>query len=138
MIPQPLPSEPLVRVSPQDPSDREVVLLVDSEPLGRGLLADHLRRSGLKVVEAASGSEALRAFDANEVWLLFTCVRLRGYMDGLELAAHLLEVRPNLAVVYADYEFPALGRATGGHFVRKPLKPIEITALLTGIRERRA
>ncbi len=48
-------------------TDRPVVLLVEGEVVARHLLAEYLRSCGFVVFEAASGDEAMRAFDVPDL-----------------------------------------------------------------------
>ena len=65
---------------------KEVVLLVDDHTDSRMALAQLFREDGMTVLEAESGDEALRIFDAHdgEIDLLICDMKMPG-MDGLEL-----------------------------------------------------
>jgi CheY-like chemotaxis protein len=79
----------------------EVVLVVDDEPLIREILVDALRRSGYRVLEAASAAAAQRlAATEEKIDLLLTDFSMPE-VDGLELAfwfrAHYPETRVMIA-----------------------------------------
>lgn len=79
---------------------RNVVLLVEDEPLIAMYGADILSDAGYDVVEARSGNEALRVLeDRDDITVLFTDVVLIGAMDGLTLAAMAKHARPELNIV---------------------------------------
>jgi CheY-like chemotaxis protein len=69
---------------------KEVVLLVDDHTDSRMALAQLFREEGMTVLEAESGNEALRIFDAHdgEIDLLISDMKMPG-MDGLELMDNL-------------------------------------------------
>ena len=84
--------------------DREktlTVLLVDDEQEVRSIIADILRNEGYRVLEAASGHEALAASDAHpgNIDLLLTDLIMPG-MTGRMLADLLSSRRPGITVVF--------------------------------------
>lgn len=82
------------------------VLLVDDEPLVRASTADMLSELGLKVIEAASGKEALAMLAAEAQIDLIVTDHLMPMMTGAELAANVRRKRPDLPILlvsgYAD------------------------------------
>jgi CheY-like chemotaxis protein len=76
---------------------KEVVLLVDDHTDSRIALAQLFREDGMTVLEAESGDEALRIFDAHagEIDLLISDMKMPG-MDGLELMDKLGQRKPAL------------------------------------------
>jgi len=79
--------------------DLETVLLVDDNRLVRDSLVMMLEDLGFGVVEAESAQEALAAFDASgHIEAALIDVRLPD-MDGVELAARLRGLRPDLPLV---------------------------------------
>jgi PAS domain S-box-containing protein len=83
------------------PRGVEAVLVVESDPDVRSTAAQALRVLGYRVLEAASGDEALRtlAQDA-DVQLLLTETTLPGGMAGAELAERAVATRPRVRVLY--------------------------------------
>ena len=71
-----------------------VFLVVDDDPLVRGLMARVLVEEGFPVVTAASGEEGLVAAQALEgdLPLGVTDIRMPG-MDGIEMAERLVQLR---------------------------------------------
>ena len=86
-----------------DPRSTGIILLVEDEPLVRGIAARALRDNGYTVIEAADAGEALsRAGLVNEpIDLLLTDVILPN-INGSELAQRLLEQRSDLRVLYTS------------------------------------
>jgi CheY-like chemotaxis protein len=81
----------------EESRSEEVVLLVDDHTDSRMALAQLFREDGMTVLEAESGDEALRIFDAHdgEIDLLISDMKMPG-MDGLELMDKLAQRIPAL------------------------------------------
>ncbi len=62
------------------PTDHDVVLLVDDDPVSRLLTASVLAQKGMRIVEAGSGQEALDKFSQQA----FDCVLLDALMPGMD------------------------------------------------------
>lgn len=82
----------------------QLILVVEDDESVRRVLATILRRLGYRVVEAASGVEALVLWEKHrrEIRLVFTDTVMPGGIDGRELAARLLGDAPELHVVLAS------------------------------------
>jgi len=82
----------------------QLILVVEDDESVRRVLAVILRRLGHRVVEAASGVEALVLWEKHrrEIRLVFTDTVMPGGIDGRELAARLLAEAPELHVVLAS------------------------------------
>jgi len=86
------------------PRGSETVLLVEDEPLVRGLAHRLLSQQGYTVLEAANGEEALRVVQEHtgeRIHLLFTDV-VMPKMGGKELADQLKLVRPDIKILYTS------------------------------------
>jgi PAS domain S-box-containing protein len=79
----------------------ETVLLVEDEESVRELVRETLITRGYKVLEAENGESGLRVAEAHGdgIDILITDVVMPG-MGGRELAKKLLQVRPNLGVLF--------------------------------------
>jgi DNA-binding response OmpR family regulator len=73
-----------------DASNKQIVLVVEDDPMLRGILAEALVGEGLVVLTAATGEEALAIASPldGQLGLVVTDVLLP-HIDGLELADHL-------------------------------------------------
>jgi len=106
-------------------SGTETALLVEDEAAVRALGRRMLERRGYRVLEAASGAEALRHVDnhPDPIHLLITDVVMPG-MSGRELARRLGDLRPGIKVLYlSGYTDDALvrhGIESGEPFLQKP------------------
>ena len=122
----------------QDREGTETLLLVEDQDSVRVLLGRQLRSLGYTVLEAASGTDALRiaAEHKSDVHLLLTDVILEG-MNGLELYNLLTRERAGIRVLYASgYTKGVLtnhGVAEEGvDFIQKPF---DMHALAAKVRE---
>jgi PAS domain S-box-containing protein len=75
------------------------VLLVDDEMLVRASTADMLVELGYDVVEAATGEEALRIFDAGRPFDMLVTDYLMPGMNGVDLAHAVLDRQPQLPIL---------------------------------------
>ena len=117
----------------------ETVLLVDDEPLVRGLASTVPSEQGYTVLEAANGHEALhyaREGAGEKLDLLLTDV-VMPLMGGKELAEQLREIHPNVKVLFiSGYADDIVGR--NGLSEREAdfmQKPFEVAALVSKTRE---
>lgn len=112
------------------------ILLVDDEQEVRSVIAEMLREMNCRVLEAASGHEALAASDAHpgDIDLLLTDLIMPG-MTGRMLADMLRPRRPGIVVVfisgYVDDSHSSLTEQ-GLYYIKKP---ITAEALLEKISE---
>jgi len=130
--PEPRPAQP-----PIHPGD-ETILLVEDEPEVRSLVQRILKTQGYTVVTAANPDEAIavaREFKGT-IQVMVTDVVMPG-MSGLQLAARLMPMRPNMRVLFVSgYTHDAIGHHgvldPGTAFLQKPFTP---NALARKVRE---
>lgn len=92
-----------------EPVHGETVLLVEDEALVRISAQASLTALGYKVLAAGNGQEALRLLQSEKaIAVMVTDIAMPG-MDGHELAAAALRLRPDLAVLFTT------GHELGGH-----------------------
>ena len=105
------------------PTDREVVLVVDDEPLIRMFTAETLRDAGFEVLEAGNSSEALDQAQSVEHRLgaIVSDIEMPG-LNGCGLAWRARGVSPDVAVLLVSgatrpelQDLPA-----GSRFITKP------------------
>jgi CheY-like chemotaxis protein len=116
----------------------ETVLVAEDDPLLLPLARDVLKRLGYTVLEARTPADAMAVAQAHKGinHLLVSDVVMPGE-SGLQLARRLLEVRPNLRVLYiSGYSDEAIVRHglldPGTIFLQKPFSP---AALARKVRE---
>jgi PAS domain S-box-containing protein len=107
----------------------ETVLLAEDDPLLLPLARDVLKKLGYSVLEARTAADAVAVAEAHTgvIHLLISDVVMPGE-SGLQLARRLLEVRPNLRVLYmSGYSDEAVVRHglldPGTTFLQKPFTP---------------
>jgi CheY-like chemotaxis protein len=110
-------------------SPSKTVLVVDSEIVVRTTLSEYLRSCGYRVIEAASGEEALAVLKDSDLAVDMTLseVELRGEIDGFQLAAWIRNRRPQIGVILAGTPARA-AKAAGdlcetGPLMSKPYDP---------------
>jgi len=112
----------------------ETVLVVEDQEEVRKLVLAILDRNGYRLLEAPNGPEALAlcGLYPEPIHLLVTDVVMPG-MTGRELADRLLEVRPDLKVLYTSgYTADVIGRQgvldAGVSFLQKPFTGPQLSA----------
>ena len=82
----------------------ETILLAEDEPVLREWVKEILQSCGYRVVEAANGVEALKAWDeqAGKIDLLLTDMVMPEGMTGHDLATQLKTRQPQLKVIYTS------------------------------------
>ena len=122
----------------------ETVLLVEDEPVVRGVAADVLRARGYSVLDAANGHEALslaRKHASEQIDLLLTDV-VMPLMGGRELAERLREIHPETRVLYTSgYTGDTLVRngvmEPDPEFMQKPFTPTVLSSKVREVLDRR-
>jgi PAS domain S-box-containing protein len=112
------------------PRGNETVLLVEDDPLVRGLAHRILIQQGYRVLEAANGEEALheaRKHAGEKIPLLLTDV-VMPQMGGKELSEKLKLLIPDIKVLYTSgYTDNSVVHhgvlEPGTHFLQKPFSP---------------
>ena len=108
----------------------ETILLAEDDPSVRSLIRATLVRHGYRVLEAASGADALLIWerDRESIDLLLTDLVMPGGTSGQQLAQRLHADEPSLPVVYtsgysADIAGRELALNPGENFLQKPFAP---------------
>ena len=108
----------------------ETLLVVDDDPMFRGLVAEVLRLQGYTVLEAQGAAEALHlAREAATIHLLITDFSMPE-VDGLELTRRFRLVHPKTPVLMVSGSFPSIQDRTGAlgrfEFMAKPIQHDEL------------
>ncbi len=115
------------------------VLVVDDEPHIRNVLRGYLQADGHRVLEAASGEEALATLGKEQVDLVLLDVMLPG-IDGLETLRRLRtssSVFVILVTARAEEVDTLIGLAVGADdYVTKPFSPREVAARVAAVLRR--
>jgi two-component system, cell cycle sensor histidine kinase and response regulator CckA len=132
IAPHTIEAAPRPAAGPAPRGGTETILMVEDEPAVRLLTRHVLQRAGYRVIEAASGTEALNLFERNTaIDLVLTDVVMPEGMGGRELADRLLDLNPALRVIFtsgyspdfAGRELPLKDRQW---FLQKPATPNDI------------
>ena len=132
-----LPAIPRSRAAPAEAvattdvrGGHETVLVVEDEAALRGLTRLVLQRHGYRVLEAASGVEALSVWEEHkgQIDLLLTDMVMPEGLTGRELAKQLRAQQPALKVIYVSgYSLDSSGttfrRRDASTFLQKPYHP---------------
>ena len=104
-----------------------VALVVEDECLLRDDIAMELKSEGWRVVEAASGEDALDLFNTHKIDVLFTDIQLGGALNGWDVAEALRAQDTELEVIYASGKSANSERQVSrGLFFAKPYSLAEI------------
>lgn len=123
-------AEPCRRAGGGEPGHRpthgETILVVDDEPLVRGLVVELLAAEGYRVMQAEEAAEALAMLSpGGAIDLLISDIGLPGGMNGWQLAEEARRLRPGLSTLfitgYAENAIPPGERMKDGlHLLTKP------------------
>ncbi|HEY8336148.1 MAG TPA: PAS domain-containing protein [Tardiphaga sp.] len=115
----------------------ETVLVVEDEPVVRGVIVEMLHEQGYRVLEAVDGASGLRVLrDEARIDLLVTDVGLPG-MNGRQLADQARETRPELKILFITGYAESVAIADG--FLQPGMemitKPFDLDNLSRRIRD---
>ena len=109
------------------PTGKETILLVEDETALRTSVSLTLTQLGYRVLEAATGNQALKVWQKkrDKISLLLTDLVMPDGLNGKELAQRLLQDNPKLKVIYmSGYSAEVVGRdfplAENVNFLTKP------------------
>jgi two-component system cell cycle sensor histidine kinase/response regulator CckA len=118
-------------------SSTDSILLVEDEATLRELSRVILLRSGYRVLEAESGTQALAVWDQSDgkIDLLLTDIVMQDGLDGIQLAEELTTRKPSLKVVYTSGSpaYPdgsGLNMREGSLFLQKPFLPEQLVQIV--------
>jgi CheY-like chemotaxis protein len=131
------PATDIVERPSQSPN-RRTVLVVDDDPLVLVSAASMLEDLGYAVVEAASGRQALEILRANAMVDLIVTDQVMPGMTGLELAAEVRQLRPELPMLLATgYAERREVASAGLPLLRKPFGQDALAAAIASCLEPR-
>jgi PAS domain S-box-containing protein len=130
----PVRPAPVAPAPEPPPATAETVLLVEDEDVVRRLVRQVLEQNGYAVLEARDGLEAVELGRTTRVDLLLTDM-VMPKLGGLEVAAELRALRPDLKVLYmSGYAEGALGPGALGADTSLLEKPFSFAALTDAVR----
>lgn len=121
----------------QDPDEhRPTVLLVEDELLLRWPTGEYLRDAGYRVIEAATGIEAIAVLSTGtHVDLVFSDINLSDAMSGHALAGWLASNRPQVPMLLTSGNPDELGRVAVGTMRAVLSKPYDLSIAEKRIRQ---
>jgi two-component system cell cycle sensor histidine kinase/response regulator CckA len=126
------------------PAGTERVLLVEDDPLVRGLSARVLRQRGYNVLEASNGAEAVQIAQeqTSEIHLLLTDVVMPN-MGVKEMTARLKALHPHIKVLFTSgYTDDAIVHhgvlEPGIEFIQKPFSPAKLLNWVRQVLEKQS
>jgi CheY-like chemotaxis protein len=120
---------------------RGTILVVDDEPVIRGLLVRSIAREGYQVSEATNGREALELLKMARFDIVISDIKMPE-MDGMELLTEIRSSYPSVSVILitgygAEYNSQDVIAAGADYFITKPFKNVEIAHTLETLFQRR-
>ena len=103
-------------------------LVVEDDPLQRGMLALLLEESDMSVVECESAEAAAVLLDryGSSLTLMITDINLAGNMTGVELAHFAKQEHPNLCVIVTSAAVGDPDLPVGATLMPKPWVPLDV------------
>ena len=122
--------------------DKNIVLVVDDEPMILRTASAALAGIGLRVIVAEDGQVGWESFTKlqDEICLVLTDI-VMPVVNGLELAERIREMRPDMKILlmsgYSDKALEIEGRLNFA-FIRKPFLPTDLVRHISGMLGRAA
>ncbi len=111
------------------------VLLVEDNPDVASVSRNLLEQLGYEVRRVVDAEAALREIQRQEIDLVFSDIVMPGKLDGLGLARHLREVRPDLPVLLATGYSDAAADVRGDFpILRKPYEIHQLSRAIASLR----
>jgi DNA-binding response OmpR family regulator len=115
-----------------------VILVIEDDPDIQTIIEDALAEGGFQPAIAASGEEAVTLLQSGLIpyRALVTDIRLRGTMDGWEVARRARETDANLPVVYITAahasQWPSQG-VPSSVLMTKPFAPAQLVTAISNL-----
>jgi CheY-like chemotaxis protein len=110
----------VTRLRPQSPP---TLLVIEDDVVTRSMVADELRTSGFKVLEASNAEDAIAILETVPVHLIFADIYVPGRLSGLDVAQAARSLRPAPHIILTSgrvrpEDIPGLKEL--GSFIPKP------------------
>ncbi|WP_407523819.1 response regulator [Methylobacterium oryzisoli] len=117
----------------RQPEKRQIVLVVEDEPILRMMAVDLVEDAGFEAVEAAGADEAIRILESRlDIRIVFSDIDMPRGMDGMRLAACIRERWPPIEIILTSgyHEAKDVVLPTRGVFFAKPYRHKDVVATL--------
>lgn len=114
-------------------STRQVVLVVEDEPLLRLTAIDMVEDAGFEAVAAADATEAVSILERRlDIRIVFTDINMPRGMDGMKLAASIRDRWPPIEIILTSgHVRPDIAALPAGSvFFSKPYREREVVAAM--------
>lgn len=117
------------------------VLLVEDEPMIRGIMSECLKDAGYEVMEAENGDLAIEIIQqSHQFCILVTDFHMPGSFDGSHVAARVRDAIPDIPVVIASGRpdaFQTFWQTDLGYqFLKKPYLPSDLIKVVASLTRR--
>lgn len=112
---------------------KQIVLVVEDEPLLRMMAIDLVENAGFEAVEARNANEAVQILETRtDIRIVFTDVDMPGGMDGLKLAASIRDRWPPIEIIITSGMRWVDENMIPAHtkFFAKPYDTVKVTNML--------
>jgi DNA-binding response OmpR family regulator len=115
-----------------------VILVLEDDELLHSVVEDTLNDGGFKADIVVSGEEAVSLLSEHKgkYRALVTDIRVRGKMDGWEVARHAREIEPDFPIVYMSGDSAADWTAKGvpnSIMLAKPFAPAQLVTAVSNL-----
>jgi signal transduction histidine kinase/CheY-like chemotaxis protein/HAMP domain-containing protein len=115
----------------------ETILVAEDEMVLREMAHEFLKDCGYRVLEAASGREAILVWQQHrgEIDLLLTDMKMPEGISGMDIAEHMLAEQPGLRIIFTsgysdDIVSPEVLERTNARFLPKPYAYADLIRLV--------
>lgn len=120
-------------VASYDPVDISslTILVAEDDPWSQEVISAKLRTHDYRVIEAASGDDALLFLRTGGIDVLVTDIAMPGALDGWALGEQARLMHPTIAVVYVSSRPTVAARQVRNSlYLQKPFRPDAIIAAI--------
>jgi CheY-like chemotaxis protein len=117
------------------PPARQVVLIVEDEPLIRMMAVDVIEEAGFHALEAGNADEAVLILETRtDIGIVFTDIDMPGSMNGLKLAAAVRDRWPPIQIIVTSGQVRVRDQDMPPHS-QFFAKPYETSRLVRALKE---
>ncbi|MDB5510658.1 MAG: hypothetical protein JWR08_141 [Enterovirga sp.] len=114
-------------------SPKQIVLVVEDEPILRMMAVDMVEEAGFEAAEASDATEAVRILETRtDIRIVFSDIDMPRGMDGMKLAACIRDRWPPIHIILTSGHIPApdVVLPPRAVFFSKPFRKEQVVAAL--------